>query len=446
VDTRTLTLVEYGEVEFAWDARDLAAIAHANRLSGVEVLRAGVNGVRKVLQARQYVGVLRLAGSRPYTVQILPRIVQRDASASLDAQAHAATHNLLHMLAYAGAFPLHELELAPLLARELDWLEILTHLFAAHLAAEWRRGAPGQFHEVEAEHPVLKGKWRVEAQAHRPAPQTRMGFAVRYAEFSADNALNRVLRYVVEQLWRVTRDDDNRRRLGDLRAWMDEAGVTLLPTLSAADAVPGLITRLNRRFEPLLNLARLFLSHSALQLAAGQVQAYSLVFDMNLLFQEFIIGFIASHRREILPPHLLHCDLLPQGRGAVQHLARRSAAGGAPGAAVFPLYPDLAFRDGARCVLLLDAKYKWLNAAMSSQQASVHSDDFYQMFIYAQRYQCPRVLLLYPRAAGSPLVRQSFELEGSSGVIEAANVGVQIDLRTQRAALLAELRSILEQV
>jgi 5-methylcytosine-specific restriction enzyme subunit McrC len=50
------------------------------------------------------------------------------------------------------------------------------------------------------------------------------------------------------------------------------------------------------------------------------------------------------------------------------------------------------------------------------------------MFAYAQRYQCPRVLLLYPQTAAlSAAVCQSYTLEGEQ-VIVAATVDLCQDL------------------
>jgi 5-methylcytosine-specific restriction enzyme subunit McrC len=171
---------------------------------------------------------------------------------------------------------------------------------------------------------------------------------------------------------------------------------------------------------------------------------------MNMLFQEFIVNVIMRHRAGVLPPSLRDCDLLPQSHGAVQHLARRVADGGA----VFPLYPDLAFRAGDHFPLLLDTKYKPLKPA--SARLGVSPDDFYQMFTYAQRYACPHVLLIYPQVAGDPPLRQIFELQSTAhhdthgaaqgaaqGAIHVATVNLQVDLSAQRSILIAELKAIL---
>jgi hypothetical protein len=141
----------------------------------------------------------------------------------------------------------------------------------------------------------------------RQSSERRHKFAVAYDEFTADNALNRVFRFVIERLWHLTRDHGNRKLLGELRQWLDE--VTLLPSVTVADAKPALLTRLNRRYEPLLNLARLFLENRTLQLAAGDLTTFAFVFDMNELFEAFVINFICRYRQEILSAALQTCAI-----------------------------------------------------------------------------------------------------------------------------------------
>lgn len=415
--TGTVTLFEHERVAFHWNDRDLAALERMRRAIGSEVLRATASGGRRVLQAAQHVGVVRLGGR---TVQVLPKI-HRAGAADREARQREATRNLLHMLSYAGRLPVSEHALAPLLRQGDDWFEILTRLFATHLSEEWQRGAHRHYQSVEDELPVLKGRWRVAEQLRRP--ERRHVFAVAYDEFTADNKLNRVFRYVVERLWRLTRDSGNRRLLGELRWWMDE--VTTPAHVTAAEAAPSLLTRLNSRFAPLLNLARLFLEGGSLQLAAHDFTTFAFVFDMNKLFESFVVSFINRHRAEVLPDALRDCELLPQTRGATRYLARDER-----GRDTFQLIPDLAFRGAGRFPLLLDAKYKRLNP--SDRNLGITPADLYQMHAYAHRYRSPRVLLLYPQTAEMPkYLHKRFTLEEGGGTIEAATIDLGVDLHSQ---------------
>jgi 5-methylcytosine-specific restriction enzyme subunit McrC len=429
----TLTLFEHESKPFEWTDRDLLLLDQMRLSAGAEILRPTVRGRVRHIQAAQHVGVVRL---RDRTIQILPKVYQLSETADENDRAKEATRNLLYMLARAGDLRVREHALAPLMRFGADWFEILTRFFASHLLEEWQRGAYRTYTEVEDNSPVLKGKWVISEQLKHPT--RRHIFSVVYDEFTADNQLNRVFRFAVERLWQLTRDSGNRQRLGELRQWMDE--VTLLPRVTASDANPAQLTRLNERFRPLLNLARLFLEGGTLQMTAGDISTFAFVFDMNQLFEAFIASVIHRHRTEILDDQLANCELLIQSRGATLFLARRNER------KVFQTRPDLAIRrDRNDFPLLIDTKYKRLDK--NDLKLGVSQADFYQMYGYSHRYDCPRVVLLYPQMEGTPEpLRVCFSLHSSSKVIEAATVDLRIDMRDKQGQLnlVNELKTILK--
>lgn len=428
---KTLTLFEHEYTAgFNWTYGELAALEQMNKSIGVPLLRPTVRAGKLELQAAQHVGVVRL-GNR--TIQILPKIY-RPGEASNEERTKEATHNLLHLLAYAGQLPVREHEIAPLLRHGDDWFEILTRLFASHLIEEWQRGAYKNYQVVEAESATLKGKWRITDQLRRP--HRKHTFSVAYDEFTADNPLNRVFRYVVECLWRLTRNTANRQMLGDLIQWMEE--VTLTSHITAAEANISMLTRLNQRFAPLLNLALLFLEGGALELKAGDMQTFAFTFDMNKLFESFIVNFVRRHRDVILPPVLQNCELLPQSSRMTRYLARHLNH------QVFQLKPDLVFRQSNHIPLLLDAKYKKLDG--TKNKLGISEADFYQMNAYAHRYKCEHVILIYPQTAEMPqAVRARFTVEDTDISIVAATVNLQVGLQSKegRTRIVDELRSLL---
>jgi len=411
-----LTLFEHETREYRWTDRDLAELSTLSHLAGEEVLRAGVASGRRVLQATAHIGVFCFGQT---TVHVLPKMYQSQATEPRSAHEREAARNLLFLLRYALHLPVREYGLASLSAYDHDWFEGLIALFAGHLLEEWQRGPYRHYQEVKDTLPLLKGKLDVVSQLRHLEAQHR--FTVSYDEYTADVPLNRVFRFVVERLWRLTRDERNKRRLARLRQWMEE--ITLLPQVSVSDAHTIVMTRLNQRFASLLELARLFLDHSALQPATGSTRTYAFVIDMNQLFESFLTTFICRHRREILPPGLQACALRPQSSGTVRSLAAHLESG----RKVFRLKPDLVVYDQEQnsFPLLIDMKYKRI---AEKGGVRIAPDDFYQMFAYAQRYQCPRVLLLYPQtAAESAAVCQSYTLEGEQ-VIVAATVDLCQDL------------------
>jgi 5-methylcytosine-specific restriction enzyme subunit McrC len=425
-----ITLFEHEQVEFPWTDRDLIALERLNQNNGVAILRATLRGGQHCLRASEYVGLIQF---RNYRVQVLPKIYQSSITGSTD-QVRQATANLLYLLSLAGQLPIKEQAIQRLIGRDLDWFEILTRLFANHLIEEWQRGAHRNYQVIEDELPVLKGKWRMAAQLGRPACHHR--FAVAYDEFSADVPMNRLLRYVVERLWNLTRNSENHRLLSMARQWMEGIFLPTVFSLDQAECIQ--LNRLNRRYEPLLTLAKLFLLGSVPELDSGDRQSFAFVFDMNALYEAFVVNFLRKFR-DALPDGLKHCELLPQTRGASRHLALHHKR------RTFRLRPDLAFKQGDSFPLLLDTKYKRLSA--KETHLGVATSDFYQMYVYARRYDCPQVLLLYPQTIDMDApIRGRYELEDFPGHIRVETLDLRTDLSNwqNRKNLIEQFQTILE--
>jgi 5-methylcytosine-specific restriction enzyme subunit McrC len=427
---KPLLLFEHECQAYPWTDADLTRLERLNRSIGREILRATVRNSQKAIQASQHVGVIRFGQQ---TIQVLPKIYRPTGDTSRDARTKEVTANLLRLLSYAGTLPVREHEIAPLLRQTDDWFEVLTRLFATHLREEWQRGAHRTYQSVDDTLPMLKGKWRVADQVRSPI--RRHLFSVTYDEFTADNPLNRIFRYVVERLWHLTRDNDNRKILGELRQWMED--VTLLPSLNLNDANASTLTRLTESYRPLLNLARLFLDGGSLRMSTGNLSTFAFLLDMNLLFESFIAGFMKRYASEIFPSQFAGYEFLPQSRGARHYLAWHQER------SVFQTIPDIAFRNGNQFPLLIDTKYKRLDER--DRRAGVAQSDFYQMHAYAHRYQCGRVVLLYPEMADSHgPISACFKLHDSERTINVNSVNICVDLSSSegRASLIAELKQL----
>src|SRR5437868_1982326 len=95
----TLTLFEHESRDFSWTEKDYAALERLSKEIGVEILRLGLRNGKRILQAAQHVGVVRLNGR---TIQVLPKIYRSSEDATEAKRTREATRNLLYLLAYAG--------------------------------------------------------------------------------------------------------------------------------------------------------------------------------------------------------------------------------------------------------------------------------------------------------------------------------------------------------
>lgn len=439
----TITLFErqkypYADLEWGPQHPIIEQLALLNESSEVELLRLG----HSYLQATQFVGVIRVGET---TLQILPKIdydPAGDTEATLgsrphQAAVHTATRNLLYLLSYTQNLQIREQDIAPLLARRSDWFELLTRLLAMNLHRLMKRGLEHSYLMVEETIPVMRGRWQVERQITR-RPHLRHVFDVVYDEFSPDTALNRVFRFVVEHLLPITRDNGNRRLLRDIYKWL--AGVQRLGSIAPASLDQIHFTRLNERFRPVFNLARLFIENSTFQLSSGQYHTFAFVFNMDRLFEEFVYEFMLRHRRWLLPDVWLDVRIKAQSQGKAIYLAQQMPARHH----VFRLYPDILFTSvSGKPVLIIDTKYKRLKR--DSRRLGVSEDDMYQMLAYSTRLDCSRTLLLYPQWAGSPTAPVQFETLGHPSQLVVATLNLCQPLDCPRP-LIEKLSEILKEV
>lgn len=380
----TISVFEHNKIPLTGDdpplqERHLRQLERLNRQAGAELVKLGY----RQIQATSYVGVIQLGAA---TLQVLPKVDYRFAESDSDTdRVQSAVANLLWMLVYAGELPIHEQDITGLLKQRGSLFEILVRIFADRLLEQLQRGLHRHYRQQTETLPVLKGRWQLSRQL-QTQPLIKDKFLVSYDEFIPDNLLNRVLYFTTHLLRQYTRSAANRKQLDIIRLWFED--VTLLPRIQPQTLARVTFTRLNVAWQPIFNLACMFLLQESLQLSSGSTQAFTFLFDMNLLFERFVTGFLRRHRQQALPEHLQECEILAQGRGDARWLAR---LGHKNGRRVFRLKPDLMLRrPDKRVALIIDTKYK--------THPRINEADVYQMHAYATRFECPDVLLLYPEA------------------------------------------------
>lgn len=419
-------------------------VPHGGRLDGAVVDRRAYERLRRFdervahddggvftwyahhAKASQWVGVVQVDGLQ---VEILPKI----EAPSADDVGHVSRMNLLAMLAMAGNLPVRSRELASLAERKASLSEVLARLFAEKLVAELLRGPERRYRSRRENLHGFKGKLVVARQVLRNAAH-RERFVCDYDELVTDTPMNRVFRAACRQLVlaaRVPRTVDALRRALSLLDEVEDEVVT--PEL--LQRVP--IDRKNERFESLFAFCRLLFAHESPTARAGATNTFSLLFDMNVVFEQFITAFV---RRHVLP-QLPGWSLFPQAHGRHRHLLSRAGRG------VLRLAPDLLLETPDGDLVVVDTKWKHL--ARGGKQRRASRSDLYQLYAYLQRFEADRTVLLYPRVPHvDPDVLEVFEQGDEPGTkrVEVRFTDVSVDLasETGRAALGEELRRLLQ--
>ena len=371
----------------------------------------------------QWVGVMNVPGLQ---LEILPKLDVHDDEAGVA----LIRRNLLHMLGVAGMVPIRQVDLARLSQRKAPLTEILIRIFAHRLQAELQRGLDRRYVHREDDIRAFKGKLLVDVQVRRFAARKER-FHCRFDEFSADTPMNQVFRAVCRLLMTTTRAAHTAESLRRCLLLMSDVSNR---EVTVADVDRIVIDRKSERFADILGFCRLVLSGRSPTADAGDLVTYSLLFDMNQVFERFIANFMRRH----VIPSFPDTRILAQARGNRRPLVRDVRHRGAAW-----LKPDLLLLRGGRA-LVIDTKWK---ALASSTRPT--SSDLYQLFAYTKRYASRRSVLLYP---DNPEFRPDTlfvqDAEGPSGeTIEVRSVNLSRDLwsRSERDALAQELRSLLSE-
>ena len=371
--------IRYGTEETtipAFHADQLAAAARASVFSGLAgegVLEHGRNGVR----ARGVVGVIATPGCQ---LEILPKI---EGAGESEVDDTTLRRRLIHMLAIARNIRIDAGAITQLGWQRHTLLELLIRLYCSKLADAVRQGIPQQYTDLEDDLPAVRGRLDLTRQFSTLAVSPQK-LACRFDARSPDIALNQVMRAAIDKLSRVAQAPENQRALRELSfAYSDISRVA--PGALRWDLI--VLDRTNTRWRELLSLARLLLGDRHQQTSAGSIDGYALLFEMNILFEEYVARLLARA--------LADTDLSVSMQGGHRDCLFDGEAGR------FRTRPDLIVRRGSRIPLIIDTKWKRITR-IDDPKRGVSQADVYQLMAYGRIYDCPHVVLLYPHHGGLP--------------------------------------------
>lgn len=369
--SHVLRLREYetAAVGSIWDAERKviphAVVAQLERLH--HVYGDGLLDIsRRTVRARNFVGTIGL-GDR--AIEILPKVDGADA---------AVRRRLVEMLAISGVLPHLESGIADLAPSCPTLLDAFMQAYLRQLTLQWRRGRVADYRREERNRLALRGKMVFPEQLRRNRLRPER-FYTRADEFVVDVPVTRLLKAAVEVCRRRAVADVTRRSAGALLPEFDGVADQHWPE-AELEAVQA--DRRSERFAPLVVLAKMLL-RGRMPDRPGLAGTFSLLFDMNRIFEQYVGQLL----RRVCPPPL-RVQLQAGGRSLLLRGGKK----------VFLLRPDVAVRLGSQFVGLIDTKWKLLSH--DRPYDGVRQSDMYQVYAYAREFDCRCVLLLYPAHAG----------------------------------------------
>lgn len=387
----TRTVLEWGRLPYGEDlARsDTIPMAMADRLAAV-ARRTGLGGEdggrilqhgRDAIRAGQIVGVLVAEGC---TLEILPKIDLAGVGEDHADRPAALRRELIHMLAVALDLDIAVGPETALGTQHETLLEVLIRHFCTKLFEAVRRGLPRRYVSRADDLPALRGHLDVVRQfsALAASPQR---LACRYDALSPDIALNQIMKAAVSRLASLARTPENVRSLRELTFAFAEIADIPVPALRWEQAV---IDRTNVRWGELKRLARLFLGGQFQTTSRGRAQGYALLFEMNVLFEEYVGRLLARS--------LADEGVTVRLQGGGRYCLIELNGDGTSGAKRFLTRPDIIVSRKGTPQLIIDTKWKRLASQVDDPKRGVAQGDVYQLMAYGRLYGCPQLMLLYP--------------------------------------------------
>ena len=370
---------------------------------------------RDSLRARDYVGVVQVDD---LTVEILPKTDH-------EGQERRVQRNLLYMLSVAGILRVRSRSLAALEHENVPLLDAFVLAFADSLLDELRRGLDRGYRTLEDNLRVVRGRLLFQEQLHLNSVHKERCY-VRYDEFTADTALNRLLKCACSLLIRRVHSSIATLRLREILVLLDDVA----SSEPAAVDTEVTLTRQNARFEVHRDFSLMVLREESPDLRVGTGTSFSLLFPMYRVFEAFIANLMRHHAHELGIPEL-RITAQAGGKNLLRDRGGRPYVG---------LWPDVLGQVKGKTAFVLDTKWKLIGARPSIR--GVSSGDVYQMFAYSEQYEAPRTILLYP---GTPTAQnQKLNFGVSNRILEIGFVDLARDLRTERRAVVAELSCLVD--
>jgi len=355
------------------------------------------------LHISHYVGFYQRGNTR---IQILPKIYIGDTPSETEPQ--ESLDFIYRLLSWSDFLKFKKLDGQSVSSTENYLLEIFISIFIKEFNQKFQRRYPRQYQERVETQQFIKGKILF-SDTLRAYPVLRHLHIVATDELSIDNSLNRIFKAIIYSLLRTTRSNENRRLLILGMNLLDD--VTLMQ-LRKDHFASIRFTRLNKDFEPLFNMARLFFFNLQPGMIAGGHETFSFLVPLNDLFESFIGKMLTSFSEETY-------------RFLFKGNERRLLKAG-DGRLRMKLKPDFSVKVDEETVCILDAKYK---CPWDGDKVKLNEDDVYQMCAYALRYGVKKLFLIYPLFRNSPRVEaviQEFIIPSGMGEIQLTVVQVDI--------------------
>ena len=377
----------------------------------------------KKLKAQHYVGLIQTKSG--FCLEILPKtfrtakesegFVSKDIEDKQNSIKSAKTL-LLKMLQSLKDSPFKQSHFAHLKLAKMPLLEIFILMFLEELEKLVKKGLKSDYIVREENRNFLKGKLLLNENlklnfAHKER------FFTSSDEFSVNIVSNRIIKSTLELLNTQNLSTNTSAKLMQMRFIFAD----ISPSQHIAkDFSQCRKSRHLKGYYPLLQWCEIFLKRKTFTSYQGNSQAFALLFDMNKLFESFVVsemkkwlcGMKLSYENEAFMEQIFE-ENKKDSYIKTQEKSKYLATMGEDKKDKFQLNPDIVGYQkqqiqAKQALFIADTKWKILS--QEKQNYGISQSDMYQIFAYLAKYQCKRGFLIYPKIKDCKDTLENLEL------------------------------------
>lgn len=370
---RHIVLIEcYDRLRIVEDGGDKTiSPSQADELAGFieeqNLKRENISWGNKCITFLNYVGYIQCS---TFSIEILPKVTLHNDFSHL-------RKILIGMLNECGYINVTTSNMAQLQLMDGSLLEIFGRIYASTLFSELNKGITTKYQQVENNLMTLKGALVIPQHIKVNLSRNKKYMAYcEYEERSIDHQLNQVFKAANKLLLKSIKNLETQKLLKQMDHALD---AVKFKSFSKKQLARIKLDRTNKRFELALLLAKQFLMNVTASFSAKNETSFSLLFEMNDLFEKYISALMRK-----VTEHTVY----------EQHNKYRLLVKEKNNRDIFQLKPDMVVDNGP-IQLIIDTKWKSLT---TGNRSGVKREDLFQMYAYLTRYDRAKIaILIYPQ-------------------------------------------------
>lgn len=318
------------------------------------------NGVK----FNEYAGVIQIGSTM---IEVLPKA---DKTPGTDAEVYKWRNILIDMLKAVGSFDIKAPSHSNLKTKPNSLLDLYIDLFIQETEYLLHHGLIKQYRKKEANVVALKG--RIQFARHMQQNLIHHErFLVCHTVYDIEHKLHFILYKTIRLLERINTDPGLQSRIGNLLLNFPE-----MPDISITENIFDKIV-FNRKilsYKKAIEISRLILLNYHPDLSRGRNYVLALMFDMNKLWEEFILISLRKFKKQNITISAQTSKYFWKPESGLRTRIR----------------PDIVVNKNKENCVVLDTKWKNLGTLGPS------SEDLKQMYVYHKFYNANKVALVYP--------------------------------------------------